>query len=164
MVQMGGAVCAQRGGSLADATYLGCMAALGAITMVAIHLGHKKKLTDEQIEEHGNYEMARLVNKDTVTLAALLVAKMTTSHDYKEENDGAALIGNICWGPRTFKAALDEWERMTGRSPDGVFDQRLLEAAKDAKPIDAPKEDPFQKWMESRKANVVQSPSSETKH
>lgn len=114
-----------------DCLYVGCMAALGAFQAVAPFTADRPELNEDQIKEIGMQETVKLINSDTLLLTALITSKMQKEIKVVDEGMGAAGV-TTKYGPDIIYAAIQDWKKLTGKNPEGIFDKTMLKAAYEA--------------------------------
>lgn len=125
MVQSGTALAHLKyGGNIADGVFLGCMAALGALTPTAMMLAKRPVLTPEEVREKGNEIATSLVTHETLLFAALASAHIMTDLD----RSGGLTTE---FGPHILWQALNIWEKVyPDKKADDFFDANMLKAAR----------------------------------
>lgn len=130
MTQMA-AIAAKReaGGNIADAGYLGSIAALGAMMPTTITFANMpQRDLREEFERDGQKVVAKYITPERLTFAALMAARVLTH--FNAEN-GASTTE---WGPHIFFEALSQWEKLyPDKKAEDYFNPRLIEAARAVK-------------------------------
>lgn len=145
-----GKVAQETKGDAADTLYAALMCSLGALSPTAFLLADKSKTNGATL---GPLEGAQFVTRDTILLAGLIAAYMQTP--VMNNNEGNVKIE---FGPGVVGKALQDWEKLTGKSPDDVFPPSLVSAARAASLVS--NDDPWNKFMKNR----TSVPASGSKH
>lgn len=154
---------------LPECLHLGCNTSLCALIPVIPFIVNRPHLSEEEAKTQGPKELSKLLTRDTVLFAALITARMfsgVTSANLTESGDAKVDEMSTCieitqevdFGPTVFMEALKDWEKLTGKNPDGVFDASFLRAIHDCTKDSTV---PFDEFLEKR-LKSQSTPSSKT--
>lgn len=127
LVQSGAALAHMKyGGDASDGAFLGCMAALGALTPTAMIFAKRPQLTEKEVKERGKEIAMSLVSTETLLFAAIASAHVLVD----SQRDGGIVTE---FGPHILWQALNIWEKVyPDKKPDDFFDPGMLKAARKA--------------------------------
>lgn len=109
-----------------DAVYVGIGAVIGALTSLALVIGENP---GDQTDS--DFDPGKRVNADTILFGALLAIESTTvCGSRKLDSNTSATEHEVEFSPVIIMAALDSFEKFTGRRPDAKLCPQMVQAAR----------------------------------
>lgn len=132
MVQQAAAAAAKVGGadSRVNSLYAAAVGGTSVLHIVASLIGWTGDPKQEKLEK---CDTPKLINPTTTLVAALLIAAMAPEATYEGDVDsgrGIKIGVNVTFGPDILLDAIQQAERLTGRSVDGFIQPSLMRSLK----------------------------------